>query len=480
MIFTRFYDEGLAQASYLVGCAATGEALVVDPNRDLDQYLRGAASHGLKISAVTETHIHADFVSGSRELAERTGARLYLSAEGGAEWQYQYAAASGAELVRDGSVIQVGNVRIDVRHTPGHTPEHLSFLVTDGASATDPMGAITGDFLFVGDVGRPDLLEKAVKVSGSAAAAAKTMFESVQAFKKLPDYLQVWPGHGAGSACGKGMSAVPQSTLGYEKRFNWAMAETNESEFVRAILSGQPEPPHYFAEMKRMNREGPRSLKGFRMPPLLPAERLPSMLTEGTTVVDIRPAPEFAAGHVPGTISIPFNRSFVTWAGWLIPYTRDFVLLAQSRDAGPVARAVRELAMIGLDRLAGVFDTKAIEQWSAAGKPLVTVPELSATDLAARRPRPVVIDVRGEAEWEAGHMNGAQHIPLGYLTERLEEIPRDRPVVLHCQGGARSHIGVSLLQAQGYQNVTNLIGGIGAWEAAGLPVERDGAPAGAS
>ncbi|HEV8124816.1 MAG TPA: rhodanese-like domain-containing protein [Gemmatimonadales bacterium] len=472
MIFTRFYDDGLAQASYLVGCTATGEALIVDPNRDLEQYLRGAAAHGLKISAVTETHIHADFVSGSRELAERTGARLYLSAEGGKDWQYQFAEASGAQLLRDGSVIQVGNVRIDVRHTPGHTPEHLSFLVTDGATATDPMGAITGDFLFVGDVGRPDLLEKAVKVSGSAATAAATMFESVQKFKTLPDYLQIWPGHGAGSACGKGMSAVPQSSLGYEKRFNWALTETDEKRFIHAILAGQPEPPRYFAEMKRMNRAGPRSLKGFRMPPLLPPERLPSMLSEGAIVVDIRPAPVFAAGHVPGAISIPLNRSFVTWAGWLIPYTHDFVLLAQKRDDGSVARAVRELAMIGLDRVVGVFDGKAIEQWSAAGKPLITVPELLVDDLAARRPRPVVIDVRGESEWEAGHMDGAQHIPLGYLLERMDEVPRDRPVVLHCQGGSRSHIAASLLQAQGYTNVTNLTGGFGAWEAAGLPVQR--------
>lgn len=309
---------------------------------------------------------------------------------------------------------------------------------------------------------------------------ARQLYRSLQRFRELPDYLQIWPGHGAGSACGKGMSAVPQSSLGYEKRFNWALAEVNEDAFVRAILSGQPEPPRYFAEMKRMNREGPRSLKGFRMPPLLPAERLPSMLSEGTMVVDLRSAQAFAAGHVPGTVSIPMNRSFVTWAGWLVPYNHDFVLLAQHRDDGSVARAVRELAMIGLDRVTGVFDQKSIEQWSAAGRPLITVPELSAADLAARRPRPVVIDVRGESEWEAGHMNGAHHIPLGYLTERLEEIPRDRPVVLHCQGGSRSHIGVSLLQAQGYQNVSNLTGGFGAWETAGLPVERDAPSAKAS
>jgi hydroxyacylglutathione hydrolase len=470
MIFTRLYDEGLAQASYLVGCIATGEALVVDPNRDLDQYQRAAAAHGLKITAVTETHIHADFVSGAKELAERTGARLYLSGEGGEDWQYRY---GGAVLLKNGSVIQVGNVKAEARHTPGHTPEHISFLITDGAAATEPMGALTGDFLFVGDVGRPDLLEKAVNVTGSAATAARTLFKSIQGFKQLPDYLQVWPGHGAGSACGKGMSAVPQSTLGYEKRFNWALTVDDEDRFVEMVLAGQPEPPKYFAEMKRVNRDGPRTLGSLRMPATLPPERLPSLLSEGMLVVDLRSAKAFGAGHVPGTISIPLNKSFVTWAGWLIPYGQDFVLLADQSGDGAVSRAVRELAMIGLDRLAGVFDHTAIEQWSLGGRPLMSVPETSPRELADRKKETVVIDVRGESEWESGHIDGARHVPLGYLTERLDEIPRDQPVVLHCQGGSRSHIGAALLQAHGYQNVANLTGGISGWHAAGLPIRQD-------
>ena len=284
------------------------------------------------ITHVTETHIHADFVSGSRELAARTGAALYLSAEGGKDWQYAFAREAGAVLLRDGDHIMVGNVRIDVVHTPGHTPEHLAFLVTDTAAATEPIAIVTGDFVFVGDVGRPDLLEKAAKVQGTMEASARTLSGRSQRFKAYPDYLQVWPGHGAGSACGKGLSAVPQSTVGYERRFNWALAVETEDEFVRQVLTGQPEPPAYFAEMKRINRDGPRILNGFATPQWLPEVRLPEVLARGAFVIDARPAAEFAAGHVPGTINIPLNRSFTTWAGWLTPFDDDFYLIVD--DSG--------------------------------------------------------------------------------------------------------------------------------------------------
>ena len=238
MIVKRFYDETLAQASYLIGCGRTGSAIVIDPTRDVDQYLRMAEAEEVAITQVTETHIHADFVSGSRELAARTGAALYLSAEGGKDWQYAFAREAGGILVRDGDHIMVGNVRIDVVHTPGHTPEHLAFLVTDTAAATEPIAIVTGDFVFVGDVGRPDLLEKAAKVQGTMEASARTLYRSLVRFKTYPDYLQLWPGHGAGSACGKGLSAVPQSTVGYERRFNWALAVEGEDEFVRQVLTG--------------------------------------------------------------------------------------------------------------------------------------------------------------------------------------------------------------------------------------------------
>jgi hydroxyacylglutathione hydrolase len=304
MLLKRFYDSKLAQASYLLGCQATGEAIVVDPNRDVEQYIRAAAEEGVRLTHVTETHIHADFVSGSRELAERTGAQLFLSDEGGDDWRYGFVGAAHAKLLRDGDVIKVGNIRLEVIHTPGHTPEHLTFLVTDTAATNRPMGALTGDFLFVGDVGRPDLLERAAKMAGTMESSARALFSSVARFKRHVDYLQLWPGHGAGSACGKSLGAVPSTTLGYERIANWALAEDDQGEFVRTVLAGQPEPPKYFAAMKRINRDGPRVLGGFPKPARRSADALASLLAEGVLVVDTRSAALFASRHVPGTINI--------------------------------------------------------------------------------------------------------------------------------------------------------------------------------
>ncbi|HEX5581355.1 MAG TPA: MBL fold metallo-hydrolase, partial [Gemmatimonadaceae bacterium] len=345
MLLRRFYDTGLAQASYLVGCSATGEALVVDPNRDVEQYVRAAEEEGLRVTHVTETHIHADFVSGARELAHRTGATLYLSDEGDADWKYQFptdeerSRGLRSQLVRGGDSFMVGNVRIDVVATPGHTPEHLSFLVTDTAGADRPMGIFTGDFVFVGDVGRPDLLERAAGMADTMEKGARVLFRSLERFRAYPDWLQVWPGHGAGSACGKALGAVPQSTVGYERMFNWGLATTDEEEFVRMVLAGQPEPPRYFAEMKRINKEGPRTLGGFRRPPHLDGARLSELVDRGATVIDTRSAADYAARHVPGTINIPLNKSLSTWAGWLVSYDADWKY-AYAAEAG--ARLVRD------------------------------------------------------------------------------------------------------------------------------------------
>lgn len=479
MLLKRFYDTKLAQASYLIGCSATGEAIVIDPNRDVEQYVRAAAEEGLRVTHVTETHIHADFVSGSRELARRTGAQLLLSDEGDAHWKYAFAAAEGARLLRDRDVFLVGNLKFEVRHTPGHTPEHLSFVVTDTPATDRPMGAFTGDFVFVGDVGRPDLLEKAAKVVGTMEAGARTLFQSLQRFKQLPDYLQLWPGHGAGSACGKALGAVPSSTLGYEKLANWGLAVDDEDEFVGMVLAGQPEPPAYFAEMKRINKEGPHILGGFRRPERLPAARLDGLLTgapgERAIVLDTRPAAAFAAGHIPGTINVPLNKSFGTWAGWLVPYDRDFHLIVDAECSRCIDEAVHDLAMIGLDRVAGYVGTDVFEAWTAGGRALATVPQISATELAEQMKAGdvTVVDVRGHAEWEGGHLPGVTHIPVGYLADRLDELPRDRPVVVHCQGGARSAIAASVLQAAGVPNVINLTGGFGEWQRQALPVEHD-------
>jgi hydroxyacylglutathione hydrolase len=473
MLLRRFYDPKLAQASYLIACGRTGEAIVVDPNRDAEQYARAAESDGVRISFVTETHIHADFVSGSRELAARTGARLYLSGEGGPDWSYDFASVDRAVLLHDGDTIDVGNVRLTVRHTPGHTPEHLTFLVTDRAVADEPMGAITGDFVFVGDVGRPDLLERAAKVEGTMRAGARDLFASLNRFAQLPDWLQIWPGHGSGSACGKGISAVPHSSLGYERRFNWAFSVTNEDAFVRQVLEGQPEPPAYFAEMKRVNKHGPRVLGGLVRPARLDASGVVSAVASGLPFIDTRTADAFASHHIPGSVNIPLNKSFSTWAGSLVPYDRELFLLIDDNVAERADEAARDLAMIGLDRIAGYFGVDALKAWEDGGRTLEAIPQMTVSDLAPKLTAGElhVVDVRGASEWEAGHLPGAPNVPLATLAARLREIPHDRLVVVQCQSGSRSAIAASLLRANGVERVANLSGGFAAWSRAGLPVE---------
>jgi len=474
MFLKRLYDPKLAQASYLLGCTRSGEALVVDPNRNIDLYLQAAESEGLRIGHVTETHIHADFVSGSRELAQQAGARLYLSDAGGSDWRYGYAAGAGATPLREGSGFSVGTVEIRIVHVPGHTPEHLTLLVTDTASAAEPMGAFTGDFISVGDVGRPDLLERAVKVRGTMERSARQLFQSLQRFRAFPDYLQIWPGHGAGSACGKSLGAVPQTTLGYEKRFNWAFSVTDEDEFVRAVLAGQPDPPRYFAEMKRINQSGPRLLDGIRRPPRLPPARLAAVLAQGAPVVDTRPAPEFALGAVPGTINIPKNRAFTTWAGSLLPYDQDFYLVTDGGGAETVDELARDLAGIGLDRIAGYFEAETVEATSRAH--LQTIPALTLSQVRAgiKVGGATLLDVRSEAEWKTGHAPRSLNIPVGDLDGRLNDIPRERSIIVHCQSGARAAIAASLLMARGFSDVQLFPGGFAEWRAAGEPQEKAG------
>ena len=473
MFFKRFYDDGLAQASYLIGCDGTREAIVIDANREIATYIAAAATEKLQIVAVTETHIHADFLSGSRELARATGARLYLSAEGGEDWQYRFAAADHAQLLHDGDQITIGKVRLDVLHTPGHTPEHLSFLVTDTAASDRPVGLCSGDFVFVGDVGRPDLLERAAKVANTMEVAAHQLFHSLEEFRALPDYVQVWPGHGAGSACGKALGAMPQSTVGYERIANWGVSATQEDRFVHEVLAGQPEPPVYFATMKRLNRDGPAMLGAMPIPKALDATALtPTVVREGI-VVDIRAADEFAAGYIPGTLNIPFGKSFSTWAGWLLPYDRDVVLIAN--DAAQAARATREMAMIGLDHVAGFTTAEAVTAWASVGNSVETIPQSTGADMAPRvaAHEVTVVDVRNHSEFAHGHIPGALHIPVGYLTERLAEIPRDKPIVLQCQGGARSAIASSVLRRGGVHDIINLRGGFGDWEREGRAIALD-------
>jgi hydroxyacylglutathione hydrolase len=473
LFFRRFYDEGLAQASYLIGCEATGEAIVVDANRDAAMYTAAAAEEEFRITHVTETHIHADFVSGTRELAHGTGAMVHLSGEGGADWQYAFARADGAALVHDGDAIGVGHVRLDVLHTPGHTPEHLAFLVTDLATTDRPLGLLSGDFVFVGDVGRPDLLERAANVTGTMEASARTLFHSLDRFRALPDFVQLWPGHGAGSACGKALGAMPQSTVGYEKIANWGVTSPDEEAFVAQVLEGQPDPPPYFAEMKRINRAGPPVLGAMPVPVLRDPATITAPPTDGEFVVDVRAADLFAAAHIPGSLNLPLGGSFLKWAGWVFPYDRDVVLIAGS--AMGAALAARQLALIGVDRVAGWFADDVFSVWERSRQALERVEQTGSEELARQlgRGETTLIDVRSDAEWEGGHISGALHVPLGELSRRLAEIPRAQPVVVHCQGGTRSAIASSILLANGIHDVRNLHGGFREWVREGRPVVRD-------
>lgn len=474
MIFQRFFDPKLAQASYLLACPSSKEALVLDPNRAVDVYLQAAQADGLRIAHVAETHIHADFVSGARELSHRTGARLYLSGAGGTDWSYRYATDSHATLLKEGSAFSVGRVEIRVWHVPGHTPEHLAFLVVDTETAGEPMGAFTGDFLFVGDVGRPDLLERSVRVPGTMAASARELFQSLQRFRELPDYLQIWPGHGAGSACGKSLSAVPQSTLGYEKRFNWAFAIENEAAFISAVLEGQPEPPRYFARMKRINQSGPAILGDIHRPAQMLEAALEAALAAGDSVVDTRPASEYLGAAIPGTINIPANRSFTTWAGALLSYDRDLYLILDRKDRDRlVDQLTRDLAGIGLERVAGYFGLEVIDAWRGRQGPLQNIASLTLAEFAqlSGQNGAVVVDVRGGEEWSNGHIPAAVHLPLVELEQRLDELPRGRPLIVHCQSGPRAAIAASLLKAKGFSDVRLFTGGFAEWRAAGKPVE---------
>lgn len=468
MLLKYFYDPALAHASYLVGCQRTGEAVVVDPGRDVEGYLTVAAQEEMRIVGVAETHIHADYVSGARELAARVGAKLFVSDEGGSDWSYQYAAQYPRQLLKDGDRFRVGNLLFEAMHTPGHTPEHISFLLTDqGGGATEPMGLFTGDFVFVGSVGRPDLLEKAVGALGTAEAGAQRLFHSLERFKQLPDFLQVWPTHGAGSACGKGLGAVPSSTVGYEKRFNPALQFEDEGQFVRYLLADQPEVPPYFAVMKRVNKVGPALLAETARPVPLAAEELVERVQAGQIVVDTRAAATFAAAHVPGTLNLPLAM-LGEWAGWLLPYERLLHLII-AQEALP--EALRLLHKLGIDNVVAFFEPDEVAAAGLNGQHYEDLPPAALAE-PIRRGEMVLVDVRSEEEWNEGHLPHAQHIMLGTLPQRAAEVVNGKPIVLQCRSGVRAALAASIVQAAGATRVINMAGGYRAWAAAGLPIER--------
>ena len=458
MLFQHIYDEDLAQASYLIGCQATGEAIVVDARRDVDTFVALAAPHGLRSTAVTETHIHADYQSGSRELAARTGARLYLSDEGDRDWKYGF---EGTAL-KHGDVIRLGNVRLEAVHTPGHTPEHLSFLVTDGAASDRPGFYLTGDFVFVGDVGRPDLLDEAAGGVDTRFAGAKRLFASLRDhFLALPDHVQVWPGHGAGSACGKALGAVPSTTVGSERLTSWwapLVAAGDEEGFVEALLEGQPDAPLYFGRMKRTNKAGPALLgDGGPVPELSPGA-LRDALGRDLVLLDTRGADAFRADHVPGAYFAPEGKKFATYASYAIDPEGDprpLVLLA--RDAAHAARLRDRLAWTGIDRVAG-FVT------SVAGLTDGAAAAVAPADLG-RVADAFLLDVRTKNEHAGGALPGALQRHVGRVAYLHDDLPRDRPVVVYCQTGIRAAVATAALRARGFGDVRELVGSYDAWRA---------------
>ncbi|MEF8865377.1 MAG: MBL fold metallo-hydrolase [Salinibacter sp.] len=462
MLFRQINDEKLAQYAYLIGCQETGEALLVDPERDIDRYLALADAEGVEIVAVTETHIHADFLSGARELAERTGASLYLSDEGDENWKYEWAqgptqtgGAYDVTWLHDGGTFRVGNVELEVLHTPGHTPEHLSFLVTDrGGGADEPMGLLTGDFAFVGDLGRPDLLESAAQVEGAMEPSARSLYASVQRFLDLPDHLQVWPAHGAGSACGKALGAVPQSTVGYEKQFNPMVeaARAGEDAFVEAILEGQPEPQMYFARMKRDNKDGMPVLGSLPSPRELTVHELKEAAAdEDRLIIDTRvDRSAYMARHIPGSLYAPMNDTFNTVVGSLVEdETTPIVLIVGEED---VEAAVRDLVRIGYDNVEGFAEVDTLQRYFETDGPSETIDEITFENFDAeqRDASTEVLDVRYRSEYEEGHVDGAINASYTRMPEYAADLPEEKTMLVHCGSGARAAAASSYLARAGH------------------------------
>ncbi|HMB89275.1 MAG TPA: rhodanese-like domain-containing protein [Rhodothermales bacterium] len=459
MLFRQIFDPKLAQYAYLIGCQQTGEALIIDPERDIDQYAELAEQEGLTITAATETHIHADFLSGVREFAERFGTKLYLSAEGEEEgWASNWAKESAYDVtfLHDGNTFMVGNIEIKAVHTPGHTPEHMSFVVIDrGSGATTPIGIATGDFLFVGDLGRPDLLEQAAGMHGVQEPSARTLYHSLPKLRELQDYIQVWPAHGAGSTCGKALGAVPQSTVGYEKLYNASLGAANQGEdaFVDAILSGQPEPQMYFARMKRDNRDGVPILGTLPTPQKLTVGEFGKKENDGETLIlDTRlDRSAFMAKHVPGALHTPMNKSFNSYVGSLIiDETTPIVLIIEE---GSVTEAVRDLVRIGYDNLVGYITLGSLERYFNRGGTTATIEEITFEELNQMQDNPgvAVLDVRFASEFAEGHVPDAINASNTRLPDYVKDrVPQGKTLLVHCATGARSAAAAAFLARQGY------------------------------
>ena len=454
MFFKQFYLGCLAQASYMIG--SDGEAAVVDPRRDVEIYLDEARERGLVIRHVIETHLHADFVSGHRELAERTGAKIYFGARAGAAFEHV--------PVRDGDEIRVGRVTLRFLETPGHTPESVSVVVSDREVSGEPHAVLTGDTLFIGDVGRPDLLGG----KGTADELAGLLYDSLHGkLLSLPDSVLVYPAHGAGSLCGRNISSETSSTIGQQRRFNYALRPMPREEFIAMMTTDLPEAPAYFSRDARLNREGPDSLAALSPPPPLPPNRVAEMAGSGALVLDTRPAAEYGAGHIAGSLQIGLSGQFASWAGTLI--RPEIPILLVTGDSASVAEARTRLARVGLENVAGYLDGGVLA-WDQAGRPLSGTEQISVDALRDRLHEESenlqVLDVRRPAEWQAGHIGNAMHVPLNALSQQCDRLDRSRPVAVICASGYRSSIATSALEGLGFDHAINVVGGMTAWIAA--------------
>jgi hydroxyacylglutathione hydrolase len=453
MFFEQIYDKSLAQASYMVGCQISKEAIVIDPKRDVDTYIEIAKANNLTITHVAETHIHADFLCGSRELVELTGAKLFLSDEGGDDWQYEFPHIG----LKHTDMIRIGDLTLETIHTPGHTPESISFLLTDHPATEKPVMLFTGDFVFVGDVGRPDLLEEAAGVVGSKDIGAQQLFESLKLFKSLPDYIQVWPGHGAGSACGKSLGAVASTTVGYEKIRNWALQYDNFESFKDELLRNQPEVPYYFVMMKKLNKVDRLLLAEVPNHPTIAVEEI----ADDAILVDTRNKVEFANGHLPKSINIQNNNSLANWAGWMLPYDKPLLLIGDEAEKGNITR---KLMRIGLDNIEGFI----AEIGNDLTKTTIVDAEFVKQKLAEGKS--ILLDVRNAVEFRNGHIEGANHYFVGHMAKSLPILDKDQSLIVQCQSGDRATIATSFLEKEGFMNVKNYSGSLQDWLDKGNPV----------
>ncbi|MEP6994064.1 MAG: rhodanese-like domain-containing protein [Acidobacteriota bacterium] len=453
MYFRQFYLGCLAQASYMIG--SEGEAAVVDPRRDVEVYLDEARAQGLTIRHIIETHLHADFVSGHRELAQRTGARIYFGARAGAMFDHV--------PVSDGDEVSMGAVTLRFLETPGHTLESISIVVSDRDKGKTPQAVLTGDTLFIGDVGRPDLLG----ATAGAEELAEQLYDSLhRKLLTLPDSVAVYPAHGAGSLCGRNISSETSSTIGQQRRFNYALQPMSRAQFVTLVTTDLPEAPAYFSRDARLNREGAGSLEELPAPPALQPDDVGALRRAGAVVLDTRPAAEYGAGHLPDAMQIGQSGQLASWAGALLSPQKPLILVAE--DEQGVADTRMRLARVGLENVAG-FLSGGIRAWDDAGLPLAQTEQIDVAELRERLaedPALQLVDVRRPGEWQSGHVPQALSMPLHRLSELAASLDRARPIAAICAGGYRSSIATSVLEGLGFRNVTNVVGGMAAWTGA--------------